>query len=175
MNFKMNVVSSIQAARPILGGIFYKCTFQNFNCSLGHLRNFIAYDCEINDMHLGTLQEQLYLYNCNINNISFSNYTLYNDIKIYDSQVNNFSYSRLAWSDASVYKVNVDIELKNSIFNNQTNTVIIDDSWQYKTFEGKDGIALHFNLISDNCQYLDNTILVNDVILNNDKFNINIK
>ena len=165
----------IQASRPILGGTFYKCTFQNFNCSLGHLRNFIAYDCEINSMHLGALQEQLYLYNCNINNISFSNYTLYNDIKIYDSQVNNFSYSRLAWCDASVYKINVDIELKNSIFNNQTNTVIIDDSWQYKTFEGEDGIALHFNLISDNCQYLDNTILINDVILNNDKFNINIK
>ena len=165
----------IQVRTPILGGTFYKCTFKNFKCTIGHFGDFTAYDCEINDMNLEALQGYLHLYNCKINNISFSNYIYSNDIKIYDSEVNNLSYSRIGWCDSPAYKLNVDIELKNSIFNNKTNTIIINDSWQYKTFEGNDGTSLHFNLISDNCQYLDNTILANDAILNNSKFNIDIK
>lgn len=103
----------LQYRASVLGGIFYRCTFNNFICSIGQIENLILYDSIINNMQLEALKGDFALYNCEVNNCSFANYTTDINISINNSIIKDFIINRLNWA-----KCNINYKAINNIFDN---------------------------------------------------------
>ena len=148
---------TIQYRAPILSGTFYRCTFNNFVCNIGHITNFTAYNSTINNMKLEALQSNFILYDCKVSGCSFANYTIDINIDINNSVVRDFFINRQGWA-----KCNINYIAKNNVFEN-TDTrknILVDD---YKYFDN----TKLFKVITSNNTYLNNTILANTVVLTN--------
>lgn len=161
--------STLPNKAPILLGKKYeRCTFTDYECNNGHLREFIAKDSTINNLKLEAFQAEIKLYNCEVNTFTGSNYSVDIDMELKDCVITNLQFNRIPYAD----RANYSIKLINCTIENTLRPNIMDDSWQYGV-DGNNGKT--FNVYIENCTFIGDTVIANDVVFNNDKIHFEIK
>lgn len=158
--------SPLQFRGGILGGHTYvRCEFIDYQCTNGHLGDFIVSDSTLTNIQVEACQGTITMNNCKINTFITANYVYDINIEITDSTITDFQFNRIAYAD----KANYNIRLINCTIENTIRKNIIDDGWIYGVADGKS-----FNVYVENCTFVNGTVIAND-ILNNSDVNIVVK
>lgn len=161
--------SSLQYRGGILSGKRYeRCTFTDYECTNGHLTNFIAKNSTINNLNVEAFQGEIKLYNCEVNTFIGANYTLDIDMELRDCVITDLQFNRIGYAD----KANYSIKLINCTIENTLRPNIIDDAWKWGV-DAANGKT--FRVYIENCTFVGDTVIANNEVFNNDKIQFEIK
>lgn len=161
--------SPLQFRGSILGGKKYeRCTFTDYECTNGHLTDFIAKDSTINNLNVEAFQGEIKLYNCEVNTFIGANYTLDIDMELRDCVITDLQFNRIGYAD----KANYSIKLINCTIENTLRPNIIDDAWKWGV-DATNGKT--FRVYIENCTFVGDTVIANNEVFNSDEIQFEIK
>lgn len=142
----------------IIAGNFRDCIIKNYidpENNFIHLNDAYFESCELENINTN-INGNFNINNCNVKNLSISNYTTDINLIIKDSEVYNFEINFNEWA-----KCNYNINLESTKFINENRLNILSDKFENYNSENT------FNInIKDN-KFLNGTIIANDIVINN--------
>lgn len=108
------------------------------------------------------------MYNCEVNTFIGANYSKDIDIELKDCVITDLQFNKIGYADQANYS----IKLINCTIENTLRPNIMDDMWQWRA-DAANGKT--FRVYIENCTFIGDTVIANDVVFNNDKIQFEIK
>lgn len=146
----------------VITGNFKDCTLKNYidpDNEFIHAENAYFNNCTIENMTTH-INGDIIFENCGIKDLNIKNYTKDINLLIKNSNVKDINFGFIAWA-----KPTYAIKFESSIFENIKKKNIFDDAFRYY------GDTKDFKVESNNNEYLNNTVIANEVVLNNKNIN----